>query len=221
MFTGIIEEIGTVKEFTKSGNTALITVECNKVLKNNCSPLTAHCSLVGDSVAVDGVCQTVTAYDKNSFSAQVSSETLSVTTFSKLKKGDKVNLERALSVNGRLGGHIVTGHIDGLAKIKSLQKLSEFYNIKFEVEHSLAKYVAKKGSIALNGISLTVADIQNNEFSVAIIPHTFENTNFKYLQTGDFVNFEVDILAKYVEKFLSTGNNKAIDVDFLKENGFF
>lgn len=221
MFTGIIEEIGIVKEFTKSGNSALIIVECNKILENNSSPLTAHCSLIGDSVAVDGVCQTVTKFDKNSFSAQVSSETLKVTTFAKLKKGDKVNLERALSVNGRLGGHIVTGHIDGLAKVKTIQKLSEFYNIKFEIAQDFAKYVAKKGSVALNGISLTVADIAGKDFSVAIIPHTFENTTLNYLRTGDFVNFEVDILAKYVEKILSTGNNRAIDENFLKENGFF
>lgn len=214
MFTGIIEEIGTVKEFTKSGNTALIVVECSKILEINSS-------LIGDSIAIDGVCQTVTKFDNSSFSAQVSAETLRVTTFSKLKKGDKVNLERALSVNGRLGGHIVTGHIDGLAKVKNIQKLSEFYNLNFEIESNLSKYVAKKGSVTLNGISLTVADIQNSEFSVAIIPHTFENTNLKYLKIGDFVNFEVDILAKYVEKILSTGNNKAIDEDFLKENGFF
>lgn len=212
MFTGIIEEIGTVKEFTKSSNSALIVVECNKILEN---------SQIGESIAIDGVCQTITKFDKGSFSTQVSSETLSVTTFSKFKKGDKVNLERALSVNGRFGGHIVTGHIDGLAKIKNIQKLSEFYNIKFEIAQDLAKYVAKKGSVTLNGISLTVADIVNNEFSVAIIPHTFENTSLKYLQTGDFVNFEVDILAKYVEKILSTGNNRAIDEHFLKENGFF
>lgn len=212
MFTGIIEEIGTVKEFTKSGNTALIVVECNKILDN---------PQIGESIAINGVCQTVTAFDKVSFSAQVSSETLSVTTFFKLKKGDKVNLERALSANGRFGGHIVTGHIDGLAKVKSIQKLSEFYNIKFEITQDLAKYVAKKGSVALNGISLTVADIAGKDFNVAIIPHTFENTTLNYLKMGDFVNFEVDILAKYVEKILSTGNNSAIDADFLKENGFF
>lgn len=212
MFTGIIEEIGTVKEFTKSANSALIVVECNKILEN---------PQIGESIAINGVCQTVTKFDKGSFSAQVSSETLKVTTFAKMKKGDKVNLERALSVNGRLGGHIVTGHIDGLAKVKNIQKLSEFYNINFEVERDLAKYVAKKGSVALNGISLTVADIVGSEFSVAIIPHTFENTTLNYLKAGDFVNFEVDILAKYVEKILSTGNNKAIDEDFLKANGFF
>ena len=223
MFTGIIEEIGTVKEFIKSGNSALITVECNKILENSDTK-------IGDSIAIDGVCQTVTKFDKNSFSAQVSSETIGVTTFSKLNRGAKVNLERALTLNGRLGGHIVTGHIDGLAKVKNIQKIgapkiSDFYNIKFEVEKDLAKYIAKKGSVALNGISLTVADISANEFSVAIIPHTFENASLNYLKTGDFVNLEVDILAKYVEKFLSMGNNKAIDetinYKFLEENGFF
>lgn len=212
MFTGIIEEIGTIKEFTKSANSALIVVECSKILEN---------PQIGESIAINGVCQTVTKFDKGSFTAQVSLETLKITTFSNLKKGDKVNLERALSVNGRLGGHIVTGHIDGLAKVKNIQKLSEFYNINFEITQDLAKYVAKKGSVALNGISLTVADIVGSEFSVAIIPHTFENTTLNYLKTGDFVNFEVDILAKYVEKILSTGNNKAIDEDFLKANGFF
>lgn len=212
MFTGIVEEIGTIKEFAKSGNSALIVVECKKILEN---------TQVGESIAIDGVCQTVTKFDASSFSAQVSSETLKVTTFANLKKGDKVNLERALSVNGRFGGHIVTGHIDGLAKVKNIQKLSEFYNIKFEIPQDLARYVAKKGSVTLNGISLTVADISGNEFSVAVIPHTFTNTTLNYLKTGDFVNFEVDILAKYVEKILSTGNNRAIDENFLKENGFF
>lgn len=212
MFTGIIEEIGTVKEFTKSANSALIVVECQKILEN---------PQIGESIAIDGVCQTVTKFDKGSFSAQVSSETLNVTIFANLKKGDKVNLERAMMLNGRFGGHIVTGHVDGLAKVKNVQKMSEFYNLKFEIESDLSKYVAKKGSVTLNGISLTVADISGNEFCVAIIPHTFENTTLNYLKTGDFVNFEVDILAKYVEKILSTGNNRAIDENFLKENGFF
>lgn len=222
MFTGIIEEIGTVKEFSKSGNSALITVECSKIL--NLSPLThlpPHLSLIGDSIAIDGVCQTVTSFDNKSFSAQVSSETLNITTFSKLKTGAKVNLERALTLNGRLGGHIVTGHIDGLAKVKNIQKESEFYNLKFETEKYLVKYIAKKGSIALNGISLTIADINSHEFSIAVIPHTFENTNLKYLKVADFVNIEVDILAKYIEKILSTNNNKTIDENFLRENGFF
>lgn len=226
MFTGIIEEIGTIKEFSKGSNSALIVVECGKILKNYSSQLTAHCSLIGDSISIDGVCQTVTKFTSNSFTAEVSIETLNVTNFSKFKKGDKVNLERALTLNSRLGGHIVTGHVDGLAKLKNVQKLNEFYNLKFEVEKDLAKYIVKKGSIAINGISLTIADIVSNEFSIAIIPHTFENTGLKQLKINDFVNIETDILAKYIEKLLSTNNNSvvkgsAISENFLKENGFF
>ena len=220
MFTGIIEEIGIIKEFKKSGSSAVITVECEKILEN-LSPLTSHLSLIGDSIAIEGVCQTITSISKDSFSAEVSSETLCVTTFSKLRTSDKVNLERALTLQSRLGGHIVTGHIDGLAKVKNIKKEGEFYNLTFEIEKNLCKYIAKKGSIAINGISLTIADIYLNEFKTAIIPHTFENTSLKYLKTGDYVNIETDILAKYIEKFLSPNDNSIVDENFLKENGFF
>ncbi|MFA7657936.1 MAG: riboflavin synthase [Candidatus Gastranaerophilaceae bacterium] len=212
MFTGIIEEIGIIKEFSKSGKNALVMVECKQVLEN---------TKIGDSIAIDGVCQTVTEISSNSFSAQVSFETLGGTTFSRFKSGMKVNLERALTLSSRLGGHIVSGHVDGMTKVKNIQKLAEFYSLKFEVEKNLAKYLAKKGSVALNGVSLTISDINSSEFGVAVIPHTFENSNLKSLKSGDFVNIEVDILAKYVEKFLSTGNNRTIDENFLKENGFF
>ncbi len=212
MFTGIIEEIGTIKEFRQDGGNALVTVGCKKVLED---------TKIGDSIAIDGICQTVISIDKTSFSAQISSETLSVTTFSKFKTGQNVNLERALTLNSRLGGHIVSGHVDGLGKVKNIQKLSDFYNLKFELDKDLAKYIAKKGSVTINGVSLTIADTTSNEFSVAIIPHTFENTDLHKLKSGDFVNIEVDILAKYVEKFLSTGDNKVLDENFLKENGFF
>ena len=212
MFTGIIEEIGVVKTFSLSGKSAQIVVECKKVLED---------TKIGDSIAINGVCQTVTALSHNSFSAQISSETLSVTTLSKLKSADKVNLERALTLSSRLGGHIVSGHVDGLAKVKSIQKLSEFYNVKFEIPKELTKYVVKKGSATINGISLTVADVVSSEFDVAIIPHTFENTNLSSLKSGDFVNIETDVLAKYVEKILSTGNNSTVDENFLKENGFY
>lgn len=214
MFTGIIEEIGAIKEFSKS--TSLIIVECKKILEG---------LKIGDSIAIDGVCQTVIKFDKSSFSVQTSGETLSVTTFANLKTGQRVNLERALTLQSRLGGHIVSGHIDGIAKIKKIEKQDEFYNFKIEFGKDISKYLAKKGSVALNGVSLTVADIFSNEFSVAVIPHTFENTVLKYLRIGDFVNIEVDILAKYVEKFLSRDNNsncnQTVDENFLKENGFF
>lgn len=212
MFTGIIEETGIIKEFRQGRENALVTVECKNVLED---------TKIGDSIAIDGICQTVISIGKASFSVQVSAETLKVTTFSSFKIGQKVNLERALTLNGRLGGHIVTGHVDGLAKVKNIEKLSEFYNIKFEFTKDLAKYIAKKGSVTLNGVSLTVADVSKNEFWVAIIPHSFENTGLNCLKSGDCVNIEVDILAKYVEKILSTGDNKVLDKNFLKENGFF
>jgi len=214
MFTGIIEEIGFVENFSKNSN-ALITVQCAKILED---------MKIGDSIAINGVCQTVIKFDKNSFSAQVSAETLSKTNLEQLKVKEEVNLERAMTLSSRLGGHIVTGHVDGLAKVKNIQKQADFYTIKFEVEKELVKYLAKKGSITINGISLTIADTSANEFSVAIIPHSFENTNLKNLKIGGFVNIEADILAKYVEKILSTsdnGGNKKVDENFLKENGFF
>lgn len=214
MFTGIIEEIGTVNELRKGMGNALIIVECRKILED---------MSIGDSISIDGVCQTVTYVGMNSFSVQASFETLSVTTFANLQTGDTVNLERALTPVSRMGGHVVTGHVDGLAKVKDIQHQAPFYNFKFEVDRNLAKYVAKKGSVAINGISLTVSHIFANEFDIAVIPHTYDITNLDRLKTGDFVNIEVDILAKYVEKVLSTSNNKTvdtIDVNFLKENGF-
>lgn len=214
MFTGIIEEIGTVREFSKKNENALIVIECKNVLDS---------LKTGDSVAIDGVCQTVVSFNSNSFTAQVSSETLNVTTFANFKIGQKVNLERALTLSTRLGGHIVQGHIDGCAKVKSVEKLNDFYNLKFEIDSNLINYIVKKGAVAINGISLTVADTYQNEFNVALIPHTFENTSLKYLKSGDFVNIEVDVLAKYVEKFLLRDNNNcrhSIDENFLIENGF-
>ncbi len=216
MFTGIVEETGFIKSF--DGHKLII--ECSKVLEN---------TQIGDSIAIDGCCQTVVSMSTNSFSADVSAETLKIT--KGFKTGECVNLERALLPQGlienasatgkegylrstrqtRMGGHIVQGHIDGTGKYLG--------NMTFEVPKELDKYIVYKGSIAINGVSLTVSKNQNNTFSVAIIPHTLENTNLKYLKIGDLVNIETDILGRYVEKFLSTKNNN-ITEDFLKENGF-
>src|SRR5574344_1093153 len=213
MFTGIIEEIGVVKSFEKSSIGALIEIECKQVLDG---------SKIGDSIAINGVCQTIIKLGSNSFCADVSQETLKVTNFMKLKKGSGVNLERALSMNSRFGGHIVSGHVDGTAVIKTLEKWSSFYDLKFKVSDGLEKYIVRKGSITVNGISLTVADVYAKEFTVAIIPHTFENTNLRKLNVGDIVNIETDVFAKYVEKILLTDNNKSeISEKFLKENGFY
>ncbi len=196
MFTGIVEETGFIKNFDGKK----LVVECSKVLES---------TKVGDSIAIDGCCQTVTAMSSNTFSADVSSETLRI--IKGFKVGNCVNLERALTPSTRMGGHIVQGHVDGTAKYLG--------NMTFEVPKDLDKYIVYKGSICVNGVSLTVSKNQNNTFAVAIIPHTLENTNLKYLKTGDLVNIETDILGRYVEKFLSTQNNN-ITEDFLKENGF-
>lgn len=212
MFTGIIEETGKIKTFKKISNGAEIEVECSEVLKD---------TKIGDSISVNGTCQTVIELLNNSFKAQISDETLRVTNFNYAKAGQSVNLERALTLSSRLGGHIVSGHVDGVGKFVSKEKLTDFYNLVFEIPSELDKYVVYKGSITINGISLTVASIKNNIVEVAIIPHTFENTNLLTLKEGDYVNIETDILGKYVEKFLSVNNNKKdISIDFLMENGF-
>lgn len=196
MFTGIVEETGFIKSFDGEK----LVVECSKVLEG---------TQIGDSIAIDGCCQTVVSIGKNTFQADVSSETLKIT--KGFKTGECVNLERALTASTRMGGHIVQGHVDGTAKYIG--------DMTFVVSKELDKYIVYKGSITVNGISLTVSKNQNNTFSAAIIPHTLENTNLKFLKTGDLVNIETDILGRYVEKFLSTKNNN-ITEDFLKENGF-
>ncbi len=208
MFTGIIEETGKIKAITQNK----ITVEAKIVTEG---------TKIGDSIAVNGVCLTVTKLDRDGFNADISPETLKVTSLGNLKAGSYVNLERAVQIGERLGGHIVSGHVDGLGKGKFIKKDGSFYNITIELPQELAKYVAKKGSITIDGISLTVADINNNIVNIAVIPHTFENTNLKNLKVGDFVNIETDILAKYVEKILSTSDNKSgISMEFLTEHGF-
>lgn len=212
MFTGIIEEVGIVKGFVKHSNGADITVECKKVLDG---------TSIGDSIAINGCCQTVVNLNDTVFTANVSRETLNITNFLSLKIGDFVNLERALTPSSRLGGHIVQGHVDGHAKFIKSEKFNDFYNMYFEVAERDAKYIVYKGSIAVDGVSLTVAEINANVFKAAVIPHTFENTAFKYIKQGDFVNIETDILGRYIEKFLYVNNNSSnIDEKFLMENGF-
>lgn len=214
MFTGIIEELGKIKDFKPLSDGAVLVVECKNVLSD---------IKIGDSICVNGVCQTVTNFDEKSFCVMLSEETLRVTNFSDIKQGDYVNLERALALNSSLGGHIVSGHIDCTGKLISIERLSDFYNLEFEIPQESSKYLVYKGSVAINGISLTVAKVNENHFSVAIIPHTYENTVLKYLKSGDGVNIETDIFARYVEKLLRLNDNKtkdSISMEFLKENGF-
>ena len=206
MFTGIVEETGKVQAITDRK----VVIECKKVLED---------SKIGDSIAVNGVCLTITSMGENSFSADISPETLRVSC--KLRQGEIVNLERAMIANGRFGGHIVSGHVDGVATIVSNKNNGEFYDLQIKLSNEESKYVIKKGSITINGISLTIAKIEGSLINLAIIPHTYENTSLKCLKIGDLVNIEVDIIAKYIEKFLSTSDNRSrIDFDFLQRNGF-
>lgn len=208
MFTGIIEELGKIRLIT----TNKIQIECTQILDD---------INTGDSIAVNGVCLTAAETGNKFFTADVSQETMKVTNLHSLKIGDYVNLERAMKADGRFGGHIVSGHIDNVAQLKKIDKLGEFYNLEFELPSDCARYVIKKGSVTIDGISLTIAEVFENKVTIAVIPHTFKNTNLYTLNIGSYVNIEVDILAKYIEKFLSSSDNKSrIDEKFLIECGF-
>jgi riboflavin synthase len=208
MFTGIIEEIGFIQQITSSN----VKVKCKKVLEN---------VKLGDSIALNGVCLTVTQIYENAFMADISPETFKVTTLKILKQSNLVNLERAIQIGERFGGHIVYGHIDGIGKCSTLTKNNDFYELKISIPTEIERYVVKKGSISIDGISLTIAEVKDKTIKIAIIPHTFENTNLKTLQVGSLVNIETDIFARYIEKFLFARDNRTrVTLDFLKENGF-
>ncbi|MDR1695218.1 MAG: riboflavin synthase [Endomicrobium sp.] len=205
MFTGLIEDIGIVKNISQSQ----ITVETK-----------LGSIAVGDSVSVNGVCLTAVSVNPGNFTADYSPHTDKITDLSSLKPNSKVNLERALQLSSRLGGHIVNGHIDATAKIEKIEKTDRFFKINFSCPENIIKYCVDKGSIAVDGISLTVSNAGLSGFEVYIIPETFDNTALKYKKAGDLVNIETDILAKYIEKFTSGKNAGGITLDMLKENGF-
>ena len=213
MFTGLIEEIGIISSVAKQSQGAVISVTCSKILDD---------LKLGDSVSIDGACQTVVKLRKNGFDVEAAKETLDLTTLNDYKTGSKVNLERAMLANGRFGGHIVSGHIDGIGifQRKQNQGLADVYY--FEAPEKVARYLVYKGSICINGVSLTIASLERNVFSISIIPMTIKETNLQNLNTGDKVNLESDILAKYVENFINKKDNKAenITVNYLQEHGF-
>lgn len=212
MFTGLIEELGIVKSFERNSAGAVLVVECKKILED---------VKLGASVAINGACHTVVDFTTNSITVQTSNETLNISNFSSLKKGDKVNLERAMTLSSRLDGHLVSGHVDGTATY--INKVSDGFSNKlfFNLDEKLGKYVIYKGSISINGISLTIASLENTTISVEIIPHTMQETNLATLKIGDIVNIETDVIAKYVENFSHVSNNTTkITKSFLEENGF-
>ena len=195
MFTGIIQSKGSIKEIFSSSDGAR--------LKINTNALDLSDTNVGDSIAVDGVCLTVTELIESSFTADVSNETLTCTTFSALKQGKNVNLERSLRVNQGIDGHLVSGHVDGIGAVNSIEKDGDSVRIKIEVQGDIIKYIAKKGSICINGVSLTVNSVENNFFDVNIVPHTLSATTLGDLSLQSNVNIEIDQIARYVERLLS------------------
>ena len=217
MCTGIIEETGSVESIVQNGDSAVITINASKVLEN---------TNIGDSIAVNGVCLTATSITGGRFSADVMAETLRRSSLGKLSHGSRVNLERAMAANGRFGGHIVSGHIDGTGTIRSMEREANAVWVEIAASETLLKYIVEKGSIAIDGISLTVAKLTNDSFSVSVIPHTGEETTLLKKNKGDIVNLENDIVGKYVERLLSfkkeesSNQNKEITMDFLYENGF-
>jgi len=188
MFTGIIQEIGTIKNIQKDAENLKIQIACLKILKNK---------KIGDSIAVDGCCQTVTGIFKDSFEVQAIPETLRCTNFKNFKKGTKVNLESSLKVGDSLDGHFVLGHVDDITICYSHKNSKNGYILTFGIPKNLKKYIVYKGSVAINGVSLTIAKVEQKSYSIAIIPYTLENTNLGSIKEGDEVNVEGDVLAKY------------------------
>ncbi|WP_291570136.1 riboflavin synthase [Clostridium sp. UBA4548] len=215
MFTGLVEEIGVVEAISKSTKSARITIKANKVLEE---------VKLGDSICTNGVCLTVTSYSNSKFTVDAMAETMRRSNLRNFSIGEEVNLERALRVGDRLGGHIVSGHIDGMGTISSFEKEDNAVWIAINTSEEILKYIVQKGSIAIDGVSLTIAYVDNKVFKVSIIPHTKDMTTLLRKKVGDVVNLECDVLGKYVEKFLGAREqapiNKGIDFNFLSENGF-
>lgn len=217
MFTGIIEELGEIKQINNSGQSLALTIAGNKIFDD---------LKIGDSVAVNGVCLTVTSLFEHSFTADVMPESVRMTTLLSLNEGHKVNLERAMLANGRFGGHIVAGHVDGIGKVKNIVRDDISVVITIETSKDILNYIIYKGSIAIDGASLTVSAVDSNSFSVSIIPHTLEETLLGTVKIGSEVNLETDITGRYIRHFISIGEEKtdseesAITYDMLRDNGF-
>ena len=193
MFTGIVEETGVIRAMSMSGHSGEISIRADKVLEG---------TRIGDSIAVNGICLTVTSLKPDGFTADVMPETVSRSSLKSASAGDRVNLERAMAADGRFGGHIVSGHIDGTGRISSMTRDENAVIVRIEAGPGLLRYIVEKGSITIDGISLTVADVTARDFSVSVIPHTGEETTLLKRQEGGIVNLETDIIAKYVEKLL-------------------
>lgn len=214
MFTGIIEELGAIKKISSARDGARLEVGAQAVLDG---------ARIGDSIAVNGVCLTVVEKSPDSFAADVSAETLRRTSLKQARAGSRVNLERPLTPTSRLGGHIVQGHVDGMGEFIEARPVGEGYVVRIGFPSELGRYIVEKGSIAIDGISLTIAALGDNWFEIAIIPHTWRATNLSTLKRGEAVNLEVDILAKYVERLLQSRASEpksGLTLEKLQELGY-
>ncbi|MBQ7447410.1 MAG: riboflavin synthase [Eubacterium sp.] len=224
MFTGLIEETGEIQSVQRGSRSCVLTIGCKTVLEG---------SKIGDSIAVNGVCLTVTTLGGSYFTADAMPETLNRSSLGQLSTGSVVNLERAMPANGRFGGHIVSGHIDGTGTIAEIKRDDNAVWYTVSADPGLLRYIVEKGSITIDGISLTVAYVDNAVFKVSIIPHTQAVTSLRERRVGDIVNLECDIIGKYVEKLMQpagsssvssgaeqTGTDEGITLDFLLKNGF-
>ncbi|PIC71500.1 riboflavin synthase [Sporosarcina sp. P16b] len=213
MFTGIIEEIGSVKQIQPGAQSMTVTIAASLVLTD---------VRIGDSIAVNGVCLTVKSFTKDQFAADVMPETISSTSLRQLATGDPVNLERALAANGRFGGHFVTGHVDGIATIRDKRTVDNALYIRLSLPQGYDSYLLHKGSIALDGTSLTIFEVKDTDITISLIPHSQEMTVIAKKQIGDIVNFECDMLAKYVENMLQKRQvaGQMMSKDFLQQHGF-
>ena len=211
MFTGIVEEVGAIKNIKRGQHSAVLTIQAKTVLEE---------TRIGDSIAVNGVCLTVVRMGEDHFTADVMPETLRRSNLGQLKTGSKVNLERAMAADGRFGGHIVAGHIDGTGTIRSMQPEGNAVLVTISAAPELLRYVVEKGSIAIDGISLTVAKVSHTDFTVSLIPHTGEETTLLKHRSGEIVNLETDIIGKYVEKLIQPKSG-GVTMELLQQNGFF
>ncbi len=210
MFTGIIEEKGHIENISHGAKSCRLTIKADKIFDD---------LKLGDSVAVNGVCLTAQSINPPCFTADVMAETMRMTNIGDLTKGSTVNLERAMMLNGRFGGHIVSGHIDGTGTVVSKIKEDNAFLVTVTANDNIMRYIIHKGSVTLDGISLTVAKISNDRFTVSIIPHTASETTLLDKRTGDKINIECDVIGKYIEKF-TRKQGSGITAKFLKENGF-
>jgi riboflavin synthase len=219
MFTGIIEGLGTISGIQPSNQGKKITVKSDFFLEN---------TKIGDSIALNGACLTAVEIRGNSFQVDVAPETLSMSILSHAKIGDRVNLERALRLSDRLDGHLVSGHVDGIGKIKERKNQGNAIIITVEIPDTISRYIIKKGSVAVDGVSLTVNACNSNSFQISIIPHTAKLTTVGFKRIGDQVNIETDMIGKYIERFItqkagdseSQTNRSSIDMEFLAKKGF-